>query len=98
MDYVVLRLPSPQTAVTERALFAWESALFKGPVRYGGRALDGGKETGSADAGWLDASLGKSWLHVKGNPEHARESFEEGSKKRSHETRTIYVGLDAAMS
>ena len=45
----------------------------------------------------LDASLGKSWLHVKGNPEHARESFEEGSKNDPTNP-DIYVGLDAAMS
>jgi predicted Zn-dependent protease len=45
----------------------------------------------------LDASLGKAWLHVKNDPRHALESFEEGSKNDPTNA-DVYAGLDAAMS
>jgi tetratricopeptide (TPR) repeat protein len=45
----------------------------------------------------LDADMGKAWLHLKADPQHALKSFEEGTKNDPANA-DIYVGLDEAMS
>jgi tetratricopeptide (TPR) repeat protein len=45
----------------------------------------------------LDADMGKAWLHLKSDPQHALAAFYEGVENDPTNA-NIYVGLDEAMS
>ncbi|MEO6924015.1 MAG: hypothetical protein ABI142_09335, partial [Bryocella sp.] len=45
----------------------------------------------------LDAEMGKAWLHIKNDPQHALVAFREGVKNDA-QNEDVYDGLDKAMS
>jgi tetratricopeptide (TPR) repeat protein len=45
----------------------------------------------------LDADMGKAWLHLKADPQHALKSFQDGVRNDPSNAE-VYVGLDEAMS